>query len=202
MTRMDHSTSNSSLILEQPAAITFPRFATVWHTDGTIRTSKRSSTHCGTARHPRLILPRSESSLSSEEPVVARKAACAFPRICPAPYRPLPLPRLVERGDGCRKEYSAGKQSSIGRQYPSGSAGDGLCSRAGRAAEAATRTIRRSRSLATTASTTLSRCRQTGFQSTRQSRREEGAATGNKTEIRQMVQEMDFFLKNGPFCFP
>src|SRR4029077_18063516 len=82
---------------------------------GLSRYAFRSSTRCGTARHPRLILPHSESSLSSEEPVVARKAACAFPRICPAPQRPLPLPRLVARGDGCRKEYSAGKQSSIGR---------------------------------------------------------------------------------------
>src|SRR6266568_2191454 len=57
---------------------------------GLSRYTFRSSTHGGTARHPRLALPRSESNLSSEEPVAARKAACAFPRICPAPPPPPP----------------------------------------------------------------------------------------------------------------
>src|SRR5712692_11569324 len=78
----------------------------------------RSSTHGGTARHPRLALPRSESNLSSEERAAARKGACAFPRICPAPPPPPPLPLPAVRGDGRRKEDSAGTRSSIGRQYP------------------------------------------------------------------------------------
>src|SRR5258708_21786046 len=85
---------------------------------GLSRYAFRPSTHGGTARHPRLALPRSESNLSAEEPVAARKAACAFARICLAPPPPPPLPLPAVRGDGCRKEDSAGTRSSIGRQYP------------------------------------------------------------------------------------
>ena len=62
--------------------------------------------------------PRSESNPSSQEPVAARKAGCAFPRIYPAPPPPRPLPLPAARGDGRQKEDIAGTRSLTGKQNP------------------------------------------------------------------------------------